>query len=157
MEAGSLTRRRSGHKDMPLLMLCPQVSPRARGLVLLGQVLLLGAMWLADLPWAVALGGSMALLGFGWVAWHRPQTLRCVQWGRDGVWQLQLSDGVWVGARLNAAASRAWPWWVYLAFRLEDGRRLGVIFFADAVSADAFRRLRVRLKVDASAHREIVQ
>lgn len=111
--------------------------------------LALAALMLAALPWWWAALGSVGVLISAWLRWRKPLPLKSIQWGRNGVWQLETPDGRLRAARLDVHGSRSWPWWVFLAFRLDDGRRLGVTLASDSLTKDEFRRLRVRLKVDA--------
>ncbi|HES76665.1 MAG TPA: hypothetical protein ENO09_06630 [bacterium] len=145
----ALSRR---HKPsvMPILLLYPRSSLRLRVTLLGGHGLVLLALWLAALPWWLAMMLSAALGVSAWKMWHQALPVRSVQWGRDGLWQLELSDGVLRNAHLIAATSRSWPWWVYLDFRLEDGRRLGLVLAADALSEALFRQLRARLKIESA-------
>ena len=137
--------------EAELLVLHPQPSLRLRWALLGGQSLALAALWLAALPWWLAALGSGGLIILAWLSWRKPLPVRELQWGRDSLWQLGISQGVWVDARLDTQGSRSWPWWVYLDFRLDDGRRLGVTLAVDSLNKDAFRRLRSRLKVEAGA------
>ena len=135
---------------MPLLVLCPRPSPSLRMALAVLHGLLLGAVFLAALPWWLT---TMLGVGLGWSVWrvwHQVLPVRCVQWGRDGLWQLELRNGKWVGARLNAQASRSWPWWIYLDFRLEGGQRVGLTLAADGLAPDEYRRLRARLKMESN-------
>lgn len=136
--------------DGALILLLPQDSPALRLSLLLGHALLLAALWLAALPWVAQAAISLVLCVSCALAWTRKPAVHAVQWGVDGRWQLQLLGSGWLDAHFNLSASRAWPWWVHLAFRLEDGRRIGVTLFPDAVEAEALRRLRARLKVEAA-------
>ncbi len=136
-----------------LLLLYPRSSVRMRGAVLCVHGLALVALWLAALPWWLAALGSGGLLLSTWMTWHQPLPLRSLQWGQDGLWQLDMAQGGWMVARLDARGCRSLPWWVFLAFRLDDGRRLGVTLAADSLSKDEFRRLRARLKVEAGVLR----
>ena len=134
---------------LPLLVLCPRTSPSLRMAQVVLHGLLLGALGLAALPWWLT-----TLLGVGlglsaWRVWHQVLPVRCVQWGRDGLWQLELRSGEWMGARLDAQASRSWPWWVDLDYQTEDGQRVGLTLAADSLTADEFRRLRARLKMES--------
>jgi len=122
-----------------------------RWVLLWAHGLAVAALWLAALPGWLAVLGSGGLLISAWMNWRKSLPLSSLQWGGDGLWQLEMSQGSWVGARLNAHGSRSLPWWVYLDFRLDDGRRLGVTLVADSLSKAEFRRLRVRLKVEAGA------
>jgi len=136
--------------ESALLVLSLRSSKWMRWALLWAHGLALAALWLAALPWWLAVLGSGGLLLSAWMTWHKPLPLRSLQWGREGLWQLELSPGLWVGARLNAHGSRSLPWWVFLSFRLDDGRRLGVSLMRDSLSQDDYRRLRARLKVEAT-------
>ena len=134
---------------MPLLVLCPRPSSSLRIAQVVLHGLLLGAVFLAALPWWLSV-----LLGIGlglsvWRVWHQVLPVCGVQWGADGQWQLELRNGEWVGARLNAKRSRSWLGWVYLDYHTEDGRRVGLTLAADSLTADEFRRLRARLKMES--------
>ncbi|MGD9888157.1 MAG: protein YgfX [Halothiobacillaceae bacterium] len=135
---------------MPLLMLRPRPSLGLRMALVALHGLLLGAVFLAALPWwlSVLLGVGLGLSA--WRVWLQVLPVRGVQWGRDGVWQLELRNGERVGARLNAKRSRSWLGWVYLDYQTEDGQRVGLTLAADSLNADEFRRLRTRLKMVSS-------
>ncbi len=135
---------------MPVLLICPGTSRGLRLSVLLAGGGLLGAVWLAVLPWEVALvvsGLIMVVLAFAWV--HKPR-VRCVH-VFEGCWRVQLVDGAWQDAQLDRDACRLTPGWVHLGFFLADGQRVVMTCFADAVSADALRQLRVRLRLQREA------
>ncbi|MEW5838574.1 MAG: protein YgfX [Pseudomonadota bacterium] len=138
----------SSASDAPILLMLPQASPSLRRRLLLGHGIALGAAWLAALPaWASVLL-TLFLLASAWRFWHgAPKTL-ALQWAADGAWQVQNEAGQWQAAQLQAMASRSWPWWVHLHFRLEDGRGLPLTLFADSLPRDVFRRLRVRLRCE---------
>jgi len=144
-------KRKQKRRDEVILLLRPQPSVRMRWVSLWAHGLAFAALWLAVLPRWLAVLGSGGLLISAWMTWHKPLQLCSLQWGKDGLWQLEMSPGSWVGARLDAHGSRSWPWWVFLGFRLDDGRRLGVTLMRDSLSKDEFRHLRARLKVEAGA------
>ena len=136
---------------MPVIFLVLRPSPTRRFALLLGHVFALLAVGLADLPWLVSLPLAGLLLVSAWIVWHQAPAARAVQWGRDGCWQLQRPGGEWIDAALNLAASRSWLGWVFLSFRLENGRYQGVVLFADSVDKDALRCVRARLKLEAAS------
>ena len=103
-------------------MIYPQPSRVRRRVLAMAHGLALVALWLAALPWWVAVLLSGGVLASGWISWREVPGVSAVQWGRDGRWQLRLRDGDWVDAKLRAQSSRVWPGWVYLAFRLKDMR-----------------------------------
>jgi len=137
--------------EIELLVLLPQPSVWQRWVLLWAHALVLAALWLAVVPWCLAVLGSGGLLLSAWMTWHKPLPLRRLQWGKGDLWQLETPQGRWVGARLNVHGCRSLLWWVFLDVRLDDGRRLGVTLMRDSLSKDAFRRLRARLKVEAGA------
>lgn len=133
-----------------LLVLHPQPSVWMRWALLWVHGLACAALWLAALPWWLAMLGSGGLFISAWTNWRKPLPVRSLQWGRDGLWQLELRPDVWIGARLNVEGCRSLPWWVYLDFHLDDGRRLGVTLAADSLAKNDFRRLRARMRVEAT-------
>ena len=140
-----------GRGDGALVLLLLHDSPALRLSLLLAHGLLLAALWLAALPWVAQAVLSLVLCVSAVQVWTRKPAVRAVQWGVDGRWQLQLLSGDWQDAHFNLSASRTWPCWVHLAFRLDDGRRIGVTLFPEATDAEALRRLRARLRVEAAA------
>lgn len=109
----------------------------------------LGAVWLSAWPWWGALALSVALFASGYRLWRVRRPWRELQWGPGESWRLDRGDGVPLRAVLDARASRSLPWWIWLAFRLDGGGRLGCLLPYDSLSADDFRRLRARLRVEA--------
>lgn len=136
-------------KQAPILLLRPRRSPVLAGLVLAMHGLGVVAVWLSALSWVAALGVSLALAAGGMMAWRGLLPVRELQWGAGGTWQIALADGRRQRGLLDAQASRSLPWWVTLAFRLEDGTRLTVMLPRDSLPADDYRRLRSRLRVEA--------
>jgi len=136
-------------KQSPILLLRPRRSPVLAGAVLAMHGLGVLAMWSSALPWVAALGASLALVAGGMLAWRGILPARELQWGAGEAWQLQWAEGRTLRAMLDAGASRSLPWWVTLAFRLEDGRRLTLMLPRDSLPPDDFRRLRSRLRVEA--------
>jgi hypothetical protein len=79
------------------------------------------------------------------VSWRRPLSVVLLH-ERIGDWWLADTQGNTARAALRRAM--AWRYLVVMEFRLLDGVRPGfrrVVLFPDSVSADDFRRLRVRL------------
>jgi hypothetical protein len=96
----------------------------------------------------LALAGAV-LLSLGWYWWRlvsrrNPRAVRGLRWeaGRDCV--LQLAGGEQLQARL---ASRAFvmPWLTVLYFQ---GQPRQLVLLPDMLPAEAFRRLRVRLRLE---------
>lgn len=122
---------------------------RSVGLVVLALLLhvggLIGALYaLPAWAWPAAAG----LLGVA--LWHalraRPGDVMRAQGQLDGDWTLTRRDGRREdGWRVDAAGSFCHPWLVILALRRER-RRQYLPLAADAVNADALRRLRVSLR-----------
>jgi len=141
-------------KDASILLFRPR---RSRALMMAMAVMHgLGvlALGLSALPVSVVLGVSLALAASAMLAWNGMLPVKELQWGSGETWHLVLANGQPHRALLDVQASRSLPWWVTLAFRLEDGRRLHVMLPRDALPADDFRRLRVRLRVEASRVRK---
>jgi hypothetical protein len=142
-----LKKKRS---ETALLVLHPQPSVRMRWALLWVHGLACAALWLAALPWWLTTLGCGGLLISAWSRWRTSLVARCLQWGRDDLWQLELRPDVWIGARLNVGGCRSLPWWVYLDFHLDDGQRLGVTLAADSLARNDFRRLRARMRVEVT-------
>lgn len=105
--------------------------------------------WLA-VPTAVAIAGA------GWrtfvdrVLMSRAQAIIAVVWRDDGRWELQTRDG----RRLPVALlpdSYVHPWLTVLNFR-GAARRRSVVLLPDSLDSQCYRRLRVRLGIDAGVH-----
>jgi hypothetical protein len=138
-------------KHAPILLLRPRRSPALVASILLIYGLGVLALWLSALSGPAAFGLSLALAASAVLALRSMRPVRELQWGEGGTWRLVLAGGPVRRALLDAQASRSLPWWVTLAFRLEDGGRLHVTLPRDALPIDDFRRLRVRLRVEAGA------
>lgn len=138
-------------KHAPILLLRPRRSPVLVAAILLIHGVGVLALWLSSLPALAVLGLSLPLVGGAVLALRAVLPVRELQWGEGATWRLVLANGPVRRALLDAQASRSLPWWVTLAFRLEDGGRLHVTLPRDALPPDDFRRLRVRLRVEAGA------
>ncbi|MEW6727767.1 MAG: protein YgfX [Pseudomonadota bacterium] len=138
-------------KHAPILLLKPRRSPMLVTTILLIHGLGVLALWLSALPGPAAFGLSLALAASAVLTLRGMLPVRELQWGDGATWRLILANGQVRRALLDVQACRSLPWWVSLAFRLEDGGRLHVPLPRDALSADDFRRLRVRLRVEAGA------
>lgn len=136
-------------KQSPLLLLRPR-SSMAMVLGLFGlHALALAAAWLSALPWPVSLGLTFALVASIRMALHAMGRVRELQWGAGETWRLQLADGRMMRAVLDAQASRSLPWWITLAFRLDGGGRLYCWLPRGSLPVEGYRRLRVKLRVEA--------
>ncbi|MDM7322847.1 MAG: hypothetical protein P3W87_006170 [Gammaproteobacteria bacterium] len=138
-------------KHSPILLLRPHRSFALVAGILLIHGLGCVAPWLSALPSPVALGLSLSVLVSTALALRGILPVRELQWGDGATWHLILANGQVRRALLDVQASRSLPWWVSLAFRLENGERLHVPLPRDALPPDDFRRLRVRLRVEAGA------
>jgi hypothetical protein len=122
---------------------------RSAGLMALASVLHLGGLTgaLYALPVAVW-PAAFVLIGFAfWQARRaKPADVTRAQGQLDGDWTLTRRDGRREGGwQADIPRSFCHPWLVILALRRE-GRRLYLPLAADAVNADALRRLRVSLR-----------
>ncbi|MGK0674067.1 MAG: protein YgfX [Halothiobacillaceae bacterium] len=138
-------------KHAPILLLRPRRSPMLLAAILLIHGLGVLALGLSSLSTPVVLGLVFALVGGAVLAFSAVWPVRELQWGDGVTWRLVLANGQVRRALLDVHASRSLPWWVTLVFRLEDGARLHVMLPRDALPAEDFRRLRVRLRVEARA------
>lgn len=86
-----------------------------------------------------------------WPGWLRPRIVTAIEWDSDGNWSLCDSKSEqWWPCELREHGLH--PWLVILRLRPEAGSRaLSVLIPADAVAADAFRRLRARLRLQTAA------
>ncbi len=123
---------------------------RSTGLAALAFILHLGGL-LAVLFVLPAIVWPIAIALVGVALWRatspRPGDVCRAQGQVDGEWTLTRRDGRReAGWRLDAQRAFCHPWLVILA--LQNGRRrLYLPLAADAVGADALRRLRVSLRV----------
>lgn len=83
--------------------------------------------------------------------WLKPRIVEAVEWDTAGNWSVRYTGSArWHGCELR----ERWlhPWVVILRLRSEtDARSLNLLVAADAVAADAFRRLRARLRLQTAA------
>lgn len=135
----------------PILLMRPRRSPAlATGIVVIHGLGVL-ALWLSSLSAVAALGISLTLVASAMLSWNETGRVRELQWGPGATWRLVLADGKPRRALLDVQASRSLPWWVTLAFHLDGGGRLTIMLPRDSLPADDFRRLRVRLRVEAGS------
>ena len=132
---------------------------------------LLCAVLIAPLPligsvsWAVLLGGSSLALavcavGFYRADWMGGSKLVRITWQAEGSWALTATDGTTYIASLSPS-SRMSPFAVWLQWTLVDdprnsakpcvlGRSPAVLLGRGDITANDFRRLLVRLRMDRS-------
>lgn len=121
-------------------------------LLIHGAAMLVLPLLPVPLPLRLALAG-VVVLSLAWY-WHRmvsrnyPYAVRELRWeaGRDCV--LQLASGEQLQAQL-APRAFVMPWLVILYFR---GRPRQLVLLPDMLSTEAFRRLRVRLRMELQQH-----
>jgi toxin CptA len=109
-----------------------------------------------DLPLMIKLAIGAMLLVSLFVAWRKQPGrvgeggVQSLTWQADGDWLLETVEGKQLAARLHES-TYVHPWLVVLNFRQEGER--GMLSFTlppDALDAQTFRELRVRLKVAGS-------
>ncbi len=138
----------------PILLLRPRRSPGlAAGILAIHGLGVLG-LGLSALPPEAILGLSLGLGGSASLALRGLHRVRELQWGPGAGWQLVLADGKPRRGLLDGRASRSLPWGVTLAFRLQGGGRLRLMLARDALDEEAYRRLRVRLRIEAGGLQE---
>lgn len=79
---------------------------------------------------------------------HLGAGIASAQLRSDGSWSLQCGDGVRAQAHLEGE-SVVLSWITILNFRTTDGRRRSLLLLPDNIDGNAFRRLRVRLRLGA--------
>ena len=99
------------------------------------------------LGWWLA-GLVPAVLASGWWVHVPHQPVRGLRLTGDGRWFLRLQEGVEVEAQL-AQPVLVHPGLTILRFRCGDGRARSVLLLGDSVDENAWRRLRVRLRLDS--------
>jgi hypothetical protein len=111
----------------------------------------LPAVALSALPVWSKLLLCLLVLASAWLSW-REEIARGGTILREQAtdWLLETNTGA---VRAVLAHQRIWRCLVVLDFRVvETGRRYRLVIFPDSVSADIFRRLRVRLRHAALPH-----
>ncbi|HKJ10057.1 MAG TPA: protein YgfX [Gammaproteobacteria bacterium] len=131
------------------LRLEPQVSRSLTRFLFFLHALALVAAWTAPLAWPVKLVLTAAVLIGGWRELRRQRgvrdaTLLRIVWGADGTWSVRV-NGRWQSARLEPDVHEH-PLLVVLPLRTEDGRVRRIVIAPDAIDADSYRRLRVRIR-----------
>ena len=111
-------------------------------------------LWLIPLPgWLNLLLTLTMLLGL-LMSWRKqvrrchPDAVRSMVWGEGRQCRLTLNSGQQQAVEL---ASRAFvlPWLVILYFETPLWRQQQLVLLPDMLDADVYRRLRVRLKIEA--------
>lgn len=125
--------------------------------LLLLHALALPAVALPPFPLPVKLALLAAILLS--LAWHwrrrlsqrQPRAVRGLRWEEGDLCILRLATGERLSARL-AGHAFIMPWLVILYFR---GRPRQLVLLPDMLPAEAFRRLRVRLRMELQQHPDV--
>ncbi len=125
---------------------------RSRFFLRLGVVLHAAALMLLmaeseALGWWLA-GLMPAVLASGWWVHVTHQPVRGLRLTGEGRWFLRLQEGVETEAQLVLPVL-VHPGLTILRFRGGDGRARTVLLLGDSVDENAWRRLRVRLRLDS--------
>ena len=106
--------------------------------------------------WTTACLAAAVLASYLWLTarhallWH-PRSVRRLRWGSGQRWQVGLRDGRELSATLRMD-SFVRPWLTVLLLRPESGGPVrNVVLLPDMLEAEAFRRLRVRLRLEQGA------
>ncbi len=102
------------------------------------------------LPWpgTIQCVGITFLIYVGHKSYSGHNRLRLLIWKQENKWELWES-GVMKLLQLQGN-SFVLPWLAILNFKSEDGRRISITIYTDAVGYQQFRQLRVRLKVEGN-------
>lgn len=153
-----LARRMSGFHEAVYVALRP--STRLLGAMLAAHLLAGGAVAVLYPP-SLEQGVLMAAIALNAfclrarLARPRADDIAAVLLGSNDEWRVSLADGSVVAARL-ALEPYVTVYLTALTLTLADGRRRHVLLLPDNVEANAYRRLRVRLRFaryDAGADR----
>ncbi len=149
----------SSRKFAAPLQLDPRPSRRLATLALLVYGGALAAMAALALPWWAVAGITSAVLT-AFVRFLREHVLRAdphavlkLVWDRDGQWTLVTARGVAKAALIPPGV--VYPELVILRFRRAPGgprgrRRTTVLLLSDSLDRRTFRRLRMRLEMEAA-------
>jgi hypothetical protein len=135
-------------KSAPCPYLAPKPSRRLALFLLTVHVLSFLAAWLNPLAIWLKLPLSLCVLFSLWLAFKRHANgpeIAGLQLKPDESWDLHLARDEKAEARL-LGSSIANPWFVLLHFKTEN-KRYSVLMPRDSLEPEAFRRLRVALKV----------
>ena len=118
--------------------------------LLLLHAAVLPVVALLPLPWPARLALAVAVLfslAWSWrtrASLHYPHAVRTLRWEAGGDCILWLASGEQLTARL-AGRAFVMPWLVILYF---DGWPRHLVLLPDMLAAQAFRQLRVRLRME---------
>jgi toxin CptA len=83
--------------------------------------------------------------------WQNKKSINTLIWQTDGAWLLGCAEGEMIPVRLSPG-TYAMPWLVVLNFKvLTEGRALSLVVLPDMLDQEMFRRLRVRLRLEAGS------
>ncbi|MCB1736599.1 MAG: hypothetical protein KDI42_00585 [Gammaproteobacteria bacterium] len=128
------------------------VSVRLAGVLLLTHLLALTMVWFSTFPLPGQVAFSVLIAISAWwnhrrhVLHQGPGAVRALYWDADGSWRLLDSNGNEHPVLRRGEFLRT-PWLVLLNFRAVSKARFAVLIPRDALPADDFRRLRLRLRV----------
>ena len=113
-----------------------------------------GAALFVALPWWLRVSLLAVVLWSGWRAHSRHLrgdgvAVRELLLRGDGVFEVTTATGIEEASLISADLVE--PWLTVLVLRRVSGRKVSVVLLPDNVEADAFRRLRVRLRMPAKA------
>jgi hypothetical protein len=125
-----------------------ELSPSKRQRKLLLFINALAAISILLLPWhfLLRLVFLVSVLLLSYFLRYKTSACKRIVWQSGNHWLLTIDDVTSEAVLLPETLVSFWL--VILLFRLEGGRRCSVLIWPDSVHADAFRRLRVRLKLD---------
>lgn len=125
-----------------------ELSPSKRQRKLLLFINALAAISILLLPWhfLLRLVFLVSVLLLSYFLLYKTSACKRIVWQSGNHWLLTIDDVTSEAVLLPETLVSFWL--VILLFRLEGGRRCSVLIWPDSVHADAFRRLRVRLKLD---------
>ena len=100
------------------------------------------------MPWQLKLLAIAVLLTLFGLSVKRATEGITIVWSSEGDWNIRYPNGAYRSAELQrtSVVNRLLIW---LHFRDTSGKKFGMVFMRDSLPPDVFRRLRVRLLVDA--------
>ncbi|WP_370636695.1 protein YgfX [Microbulbifer sp. YPW16] len=141
--------RNSPHSPVPErhARLSCSVAPSRILTLILAAALLQGLLllWLAPLPWYIALALVVPVLAYAILEWHRIVSTSGVISTRERRW-FWRPDGAEDGEIFLHGELVLWSWVVVVNSRDPRGRRLRLVLARDSMSADDWRRLRAALQ-----------
>jgi hypothetical protein len=125
-----------------------ELLPSSQQRKLLLFIYALAAISVLLLPWhfLLRLVFLISVLLLSYFLMYKTSACKRIVWQSGNHWLLTTDDVTSKAVLLPETLVSFWL--VILLFRFEDGRRCSVLIWPDSVHADAFRRLRVRLKLD---------